>query len=198
MDIHRNSSSRRDVLSRGTFASLRNLSPAHRAAKALIVGAMLAMGAHSAQAAADTWVGSTSANFSTLNGFNTIPASGDSLLFNTAGAAGTTLNDDLTTTAFNIAGFTFNAGASAFTIGGNSFALTGGITNNSTNLQTINDAFSMAAPQIFTTTTGGGNLKFGGVISGAGGLTAAEPAPRHSLPTTPIRAAPLSTAVRCH
>ena len=73
---------------------------------------------------------------------------------------------------FSLGGFTFNSLAQPpYTISGNSFALGGGITNSSANTQTINDAFSMAATQTFTTTTGGGNLSLGGVISGAGGLT---------------------------
>ena len=142
-----------------------------RAASALGAAALLLLGLQPAQAATDTWTGNTTANFNAIDGFNVIPTSGDSLLFNTAGTAGTTLNDNLAA-GFNIAGFTFSSSASAYTIGGNSFALTGGITNSSANLQTINDAFSLTGPQIFTTTTGGGNLKFGGVISGAGGLTA--------------------------
>ena len=150
-------------------------SPQHRgassafptAAAALGAAALLLLGIHPAQAATDTWVGSTSASFSTLNGFNVVPSSGDSLVFNTAGAAGATLNDNLAA-GFTFAGLTFNSGASAFTIGGNSFALTGGITNSSTNLQTINDAITLATTQTFSTASGG--LTFGGVISGAGGL----------------------------
>ena len=149
-----------------------------RSAAALGAAALLLLGLHPAQAAngPDTWVGNTSALWSLAGnwtGTNTPPQSGDSLIFGVAGTAGATLNNDLTTAAFNIAGMTFNSGASAFTIAGNAFALTGGITNSSTNLQTINDAFSMASTQTFTTTTGGGNLKFGGVISGAGGLITA-------------------------
>ncbi len=107
------------------------------------------------------------------------------MIFGAAGTSGLDLDNDLTSSAFNIAGITFSSGAAAFVIGdgttntysgagaGNAFALTGGITNSGTNLETINNPFSIAATQTFTTTAGGGNLTFGGAISGAGGITAA-------------------------
>ena len=74
---------------------------------------------------------------------------------------------------------TFNSDAGAFVIGdgtgtpnaGNAFVLTGGVTNNSTNLEIINNPFSMPSGQTFTTTADGGNIALGGVISGGGGLT---------------------------
>ncbi len=150
------------------------------AAAALGAAAMLLLGMHGAHAANDAWsTAPVSANFSGTNWTTgaTVPgaatgtiAAGDILYFGTSST--TTLTDD-ETAGFSLGGFTFNAGAAAFTIAGNSFALNGGITNNSTNLQTINDAFTMAATQTFTTTTGGGNLTLGGIISGNGGLTAA-------------------------
>ena len=131
-----------------------------------------------AQAANDAW--STSPGDNTFAGMNwttgtTTPgaptgtvASGDSLYFGTSSI--TTLNEN-EAAGFLFGGFTFNTGASAFTISGASFALgTGGITNNSTSLQTINDAFTMAATDTFTTTAGGGDLLLGGAISGAGGV----------------------------
>ncbi len=107
------------------------------------------------------------------------------MIFGAAGTSGLDLDNDLTSSAFNIAGITFSSGAAAFVIGdgttntysgagaGNAFALTGGITNSGTNLETINNPFSIAATQTFTTTAGGGNLTFGGAISGVGGITAA-------------------------
>ena len=136
-----------------------------------------------AQAASDAWTtgsGDGTGNFtgqnwttgSTTGGAATgTIASGDSLYFDTSGV--TTLNEN-ETAGFSIGSFTFNSDASAYTITGNSFALgTAGITNSSANLQTINDAFTMAATDIFTTTANGGNLALGGAISGAGGFTAA-------------------------
>ncbi len=136
------------------------------------------------------------------SGGNTPPISGDSLLFGTAGAGGLLLNDNLTNVAFNVAGSTFNPGATAFVIGngnitanaGNAFVLTGGITNNSTSLQAINNpsgaitgATTFAGSltktgggtcildQAFTytgaTTVTGGNLEVNGSISGSSGVS---------------------------
>jgi autotransporter-associated beta strand protein len=125
------------------------------------------------QAASDTWTGANSANWSGSNwtGGNNPPSSGDSLVFTSAtGAGGTALNDDLTSSSFNLAEITYNSGAAAFTLGGNAFNLTGGVLNSSTSLETINDPFSMTATQSFTNSNGG-SLTLGGSISGAGGLT---------------------------
>ncbi len=133
-----------------------------------------------AQAANDAW--STTPANATFTGNNWTPGTttpgaatgtilaGDSLYF---GVSSITALNENEAAGFSIGGFTFNSGASAYTITGNSFALSGGITNNSTALQTINNAFTMAATNTFTTTTGGGNLALGGVIGGAGGLTKA-------------------------
>jgi len=142
-------------------------------AAGLLVTAGLALSGPDASAA-DTWTGATSANWADSNwsGGNNPPVGGDVLIFTSAtGAGGTALNDNLA--SFNVAGITFNSGAAAFTVGGNAFNLTGGVTNSSTSLETINDPFSLAAAQTFTTTTGGGNLVLGGNLSGAGNLTVA-------------------------
>ena len=111
-----------------------------------------------------------------------IPVTGNPLTFGAAGTAGTTLTDDLMTPGtFNIAGITFNAGASAFVInpnspGTNGFTLTGGITDNATNTQTINDSIAVTAVQTLTMAAGS-TLVFGGNISGtAGGFTIVGPA----------------------
>ena len=135
--------------------------------------AVLALMGGRAQAA-DTWAGNTSANWNASNwtGSHNPPVSGDSLIFGAAGSSGTALNDDLTTSGFNIAGITYNSGAAAFTVTNNTFVLTGPVANNSSSLETINNAFSMTSPQTFTTTNGGG-IALGGIISGAGGITAA-------------------------
>src|SRR5438874_1978925 len=80
---------------------------------------------HSARAAngSDTWLGATDANFSTGSNWspatNAPPISGDSLIFDTSST--TTLNNDLTSGTFNVAGITFNAAAPAYTINGNPF-----------------------------------------------------------------------------
>ncbi len=132
-----------------------------------------------AEAGPDAW--STAPGSNTFTGINwttgtTIPGAptgtivaGDDLYFGTSTIVA--LNND-EAAGFSINSFNFNAGASAYTITGNSFALgAGGITNNSTSLQTINDAFTVAGTSTFTTTAGGGNLALGGAISGGGGLT---------------------------
>lgn len=133
-------------------------------------------------AATDTWVGNSSVNWTDPNwassGDNP-PITGDSLVFGAAGTSGLTLTDNLMTPAtYNVAGITFNSGAGAFiidsgTAGVNGFTLTGGVTNNSTALETINDGITLNAIQTFTTTAGGGNITLGGGISGAGGITMA-------------------------
>jgi len=140
---------------------------------ALMLGmAGLALSDINAQAA-DTWTGATSASWNASNwtGGNNPPQSGDSLIFTSAtGAGGTVLNDNLTSSSFNLGGITFSSGAAAFTVSGNAFNLTGSVLNSSTSLETINDPFSLAAAQTFTTTTGGGNFVLGGSLSGAGSL----------------------------
>ena len=126
-----------------------------------------------ATAAVETWGGNSSVNFSdSLNwsGSNPTPLSGDAWVFGAAGSSGLTLNNDLT--ALNaVAGITFNSGASAFTLGGNAITLTGNVLNSSTVLETINTAIDTTAVRTFTTTTAGGNIALGGVLSGAGGIT---------------------------
>src|ERR1700733_286093 len=73
-----------------------------------------------AAAATDTWIGTT-ALWSTggWTGGNSPPIANDSLVFGTAGSSGDTLTNDLTA-ALQFNGITFNSGASAFVIGGNS------------------------------------------------------------------------------
>jgi fibronectin-binding autotransporter adhesin len=138
---------------------------------ALAASGLLASGLPSAQAANDAYsTNATSGNFSTsfslgattpTAGGMSSPASGDSLYF---GAAATpTVNNDLT--GYTFAGFAFNSAAPAFTIGGNSFTLTGAITNNSTSLQTINNAITLGANESINSAAGA--ITLGGAISGA-------------------------------
>ena len=158
----------------------------HRSLRCLFTGmvALTALTGSSALAAVATYNG-TSTTFSTaFTGGSAAgePATGDSLLFG-SGTAGTTLTDDLLTPgAYSLAGITFSSSALAYTIapataGTNGFTLASGgtgITNNSTNLETINDLITLSGVQTFTTTTGGGNITLGGVVSGTGsGITTA-------------------------
>ena len=149
---------------------------------ALILAGAAMLAGPAAQAATLTWEGT--ANNLALNtnwvGSPTM-TSGDSFIFGLAGAGGLLLNNDLTA-AYNIGAITYNPGASAFVIGdgsatpnlGNTFALTGNVTNNSTSLQTINCPFTMTAVRTFTPFAGGGDIVLGGNLSGgAGGITKA-------------------------
>ncbi len=118
----------------------------------------------------DIWASGATANWSeganwTEQSANRPPASKDSLVFE-ATTGTTTLNNDLTTAAFSLAGITFNASAPAYTLGGNTFALNGGITNGSSSAQTINTPFSLTAEQMISTAPG--NMTLGGIISGSG------------------------------
>ncbi|MEI6605367.1 MAG: autotransporter-associated beta strand repeat-containing protein [Verrucomicrobiota bacterium] len=147
---------------------------------AIILAGVIA--ATSAQAATQTWSGASN-NLSLSTNWVGSPtlASGDSFIFGTAGVGGLLLNNDLTS-AFSIAAITYNTGAGAFVIGdgtanpnlGNSFTLTGNVTNNSLSLQTLNAPFTMTAVRTFTTAAGGGDMILSGNNSGAaGGITKA-------------------------
>jgi autotransporter-associated beta strand protein len=141
-----------------------------------------------AKSSTTAWSGNSSANWSGGANWNAAqPANGDSLVFAAAGAAGTTLTDDLmTSSTYAVSGLTFASAAPAYTInagttGTNGFTLAGSIVNSSTNLQTINDniylpratpATPRGAPNTLTiaTTAGGGDVAIGGNISGIGGI----------------------------
>ena len=91
----------------------------------------------------------------------TAPVSGDSLIF-TGSTQLITTNKFTAGTAFS--NLTFDASASAFTLNGNSFALTGAIVNNSTSLQTLGLSFSCTSTALVNTASG--NITVNGVISG--------------------------------
>jgi len=129
-------------------------------------------------AATITWSGATNGWGTNTNWVGSVlPASGDSLIFDVAGAGGLSLYNNLTSSVFNLSGITFTANAGAYVIGGstpatvntgNSFVLTGSVTNSSTSLETINAPFSMTAVQTFNASAG--NISLGGVVSGTGGI----------------------------
>jgi autotransporter-associated beta strand protein len=126
------------------------------------------------QAATITWDGATNTWNSLTSWVGSIPITGDSMIFGTTGLGGLSLNNDLTSGSFNVAGITFTSVAGAFVIGdgtatpnaGNTFVLTGTVTNASGNLQTLNTPFTMTAVRTFT---GGTNIALAGNISGSGG-----------------------------
>jgi fibronectin-binding autotransporter adhesin len=136
----------------------------------LSIAALFPLATQSTHAATETWSGAT-ATWNTAGnwtGTNLPPISGDSLIFGAAGAGGTSLNNDLTSAAFTIAGMTFSSGASAYTIGGNAFSLTSNITNSSTSPQILNNAITLGANQNFNASSATGSLTLGGTISGPG------------------------------
>ena len=89
------------------------------------------------------------------------PASGDSLFFGTSSR--TLLTND--NSSFTYAGITHNSGASALTIAGNAFTLTGGISNNSTSAETNNCNITLGGTVMVTNS---GILTLNGVISDGG------------------------------
>jgi autotransporter-associated beta strand protein len=71
--------------------------------------------------------------------------------------------------ATSFGSLTFNAGAGGFKLSGNSITLTGNVTNNSSNKDTIGLNMAIAATHDFATTPG--EITVSGIISGAGALT---------------------------
>ncbi|HWB59206.1 MAG TPA: hypothetical protein VG733_06930, partial [Chthoniobacteraceae bacterium] len=138
-----------------------------------------------ARAANDTWTtgtGDGTGNWNAAGNWiptsaHTPPASGDTLVFSTTTGTLSLIDNLMTPGTFNVAGISFLSGASSYvinssTVGVNGFTLTGGITNSSTSLQTINDLIAISGTQTITTASAGGNIIIGGSISG-GGLTVA-------------------------
>ena len=132
---------------------------------------LTALAALSARAGTDTWIGNSSPNLANTNNWSPLTAAGpvanDYLSFIAAGTAGAALTNDFTAgTAFS--GLTFQSGASAYTLTGNSLGLAG-ITNLSGSLETIGNA--IALPGNGTLSAGTGGLTLAGPISGAYNLT---------------------------
>src|SRR5947208_2814560 len=131
-----------------------------RKRNALILAAMAGLG--QSAFAQVVWNGGGDPNLSFSVGANwvggTPPAtSGNSIVFD--GTVGLAPFNDFTGASFD--GITFNSGAGAFVIGGNSFSLNGNITDNEgTNPQTINNAMALTASRNLNV-TGGGNLVLG-------------------------------------
>jgi fibronectin-binding autotransporter adhesin len=111
----------------------------------------------------DNW--STTANW--LSGI--APQNGDSVIF--AGTTRLTPNMD---NSYTLGALTFNNTAGSFVIGtanNSTLTMTGGVTNNSANVQTLNVPINLNSTQPFITATA--NLILNNVVSGAGGLTKA-------------------------
>ncbi len=118
----------------------------------LLTAAGLATPVH-AQAALITWAGNSSPGWSSAVNWvgGAAPVTGDSLVFNGSGTAGSSLTNTLTNDAFTIANVTFGLAAPAYTFAGNRFLLGTGMTNNSSQLQTFSNGSALTA----TAGTGG-------------------------------------------
>jgi fibronectin-binding autotransporter adhesin len=158
----------RRIVSTALFARLALAGAIKTMAALAAAAALLAATRASAQNnGTDTWVDNGTINFGDPNwtGANNPPISGDFLVFGSAGASGTTLNNNLL--AFtSFAGITFN-GPSAFTLTNDAITLTGGLTNLGSALETINFPIASTAVEPVTL-SGGGSLTLGGSISGTG------------------------------
>ena len=127
--------------------------------------------AGTAQAATETWDGghgSVSAWFANLNwADNTAPVDFDDLVFTgTARLSHSSYGNFSGTGDAKINSITFDAAAGAFVIsngGGGTHKMLGDITNDSTNLQTINFPFQLNAD--VTANAAAGDITIGGVIS---------------------------------
>jgi autotransporter-associated beta strand protein len=127
---------------------------------------MLALNGY-VQAATNTWLGNTSANWNTAANWSggAVPGTNDFLVFTNAGSAGASLNNDIPA-GRTFGGLTFAANATpAYTLVGNAFGLNGTIANSSASAQTINNAITLAGNGTLTAST---NLLLGGVISDGG------------------------------
>ncbi|MES2594756.1 MAG: autotransporter-associated beta strand repeat-containing protein [Verrucomicrobiota bacterium] len=134
-----------------------------------IVGVLISL--TPAQAATLIWTGlGANDGITTTGNWNSgIPVTGDTLTF-----AGSTRLTPTLSSPLTLAALSFDATAGTFTLGGagtytlTSSGATFAIANNSTNLQTINNALTLSASQSWSATSG--NLTFGGNISTAANL----------------------------
>ncbi|HEY3763329.1 MAG TPA: autotransporter-associated beta strand repeat-containing protein [Verrucomicrobiae bacterium] len=137
----------------------------------VIAAALLLLATRPATAATgtDTWTGNAGDNnWATAGnwlGVNTPPAAGDTPAFGSPGTGSLTLNNNLTA-GTSYLGLTFVLGAPSFTLNGNSITTTGGLVDNSTNLQTVNLPVIMSGSHSVNATTGG-TMVLDGVISGS-------------------------------
>ena len=124
-------------------------------------------------AADRTWNGGGTDNNWSIgdNWGGTAPVAGDALFF--GGSARPSNNNDLTV-GTPIAGLTFNSGASAFTLAGNSITLDGNISLLSAGIHTVNLPMILSVTRMIGGTNSmASTLTVNGVISGPGGLSAA-------------------------
>ena len=135
---------------------------------AVIIGFLLSAVVPNSHAADKTWngAGDGTTMSSVANWVGGVPPVGgtDSLIFDGTGAV---INNDYAGSAGNaFAGIIFNAGAGAFTIHGNALYLSGGITNNSPNLQYFTNIVNLnGLGRIFNAAVG--QMQFDAVSGGS-------------------------------
>jgi len=110
------------------------------------------------QATTSTWNGAGgTVNWSTAaNWGGTATANGNNLIF-----GGTTRLANTNNTLTGIGSLTFNSSAGAFVLSGNALTIASGVTNSSTNLETVSIALTLTASQTWSATSG--NLSFAAV-----------------------------------
>ena len=108
--------------------------------------------------------GAVDGNWSTTgNWTNYAPGLNDSVVFLSSSQTTPTMDNNYT-----VAGFTFVSTAPSYTIGtvSSTLTLSGGLTNNSANAQTLNVPISLNGSQTVNATSG--NITLGNVVSGSG------------------------------
>ncbi len=155
------------------FSRVRRFSSASTSSilvKEVLLAALL--GCSTLRAVTLTWTGTAGAPGdwgTSANWGGTAPVSGDTLDF-----AGTTTTTTTNNTALTFLKINFNAGAGAFTLGGNAVTLgttsgtTTTITNSATNTETINIDLTFAAGGAQKWSAASGALDFGGTINNSG------------------------------
>lgn len=159
----------------GTYTLINNLGGGALTSQAFSIGSLpadyaatLAVNNNSLEitlrfAGAD-WSGNTSGLWSIASNWNgIIPIDGDKIGF--TNSVHTSLTNDLSNLLLR--GITFNSGASAFSISGNSIRLGGDIANNSSAGQTLGFPIILTSNISFISNTG--PIMLGGVISESGG-----------------------------
>ena len=112
--------------------------------------------------------GGSTANWSdNANWGATFPTNSSTLALQFGGTLNLSPNNDLS--SITATSLTFNSGAGAFMLAGNAISLSGGVTNSSSNLQTIQLGLTLTGNSAFNTGVSG--ITVSGNIDGAFGLS---------------------------
>ncbi len=110
------------------------------------------------------WKGAAgNGNWSSGSNWSSAPANGNNLVFSGTSQT-TTSNNSLT----SVGAITFDATAGSFSLSGTALTIAGGVTNFSTNTETIGLNLTLNAPQQFVAALG--NLTFNGTVANGGNL----------------------------